>query len=203
LYDTKLRLFPGTDQLVQIRSQNVDVYNLTLHSHLYRVLTPSGANFLDFGSVIINAPTIRTIHFENLTESTLDLELTASQPEDVELYVKVEDATPRLSGKARGGAGEGRLVSDESSGGSGAGGELKERFMETLRELSAREPAPGGGVAKGKGKTRERSVGKEEEGKKVNVALAVASALKRGGRGRPVTVSITFLKMDNKLIMFI
>ena len=54
------------DQLVEIRSKNVDVNNVTLHSHLYRILTPSGSNFLDFGLVVINSPTVRTVQFENL-----------------------------------------------------------------------------------------------------------------------------------------
>lgn len=173
---------------MQIRSQNVDVYNLTLHSHLYRILTPSGSNFLDFGPVIINSPTIRTIHFENLTVHPLSLELAASQPEDVELFVKVEDATSSLPGQ-RNGITNPKYTPETGTG--NGGGELKERFMESLREVGTKVESGGSaGFGKGKAKTREKSVARgEEEGKKVNVAIAVATALKRGGRGRPVTVS--------------
>ncbi|WVQ99833.1 hypothetical protein IAU59_006976 [Kwoniella sp. CBS 9459] len=174
------------DQLVNIRSRNVDVYNLTLHSHLYRILTPSGSNFLDFGSVVINSPSIRIMHVENLSSSRLVLELSASQPEDIELFVKAEDEPlARQKAIAEGkypnaDAGLERVTSPPN-------GELKERFMETLQELSEKS---GGAIGIKKGKTREKSAGKPKkegvEGESKSIIQQVASALKKGGRGRPV-----------------
>ncbi|WVF72612.1 hypothetical protein IAT40_007430 [Kwoniella sp. CBS 6097] len=174
------------DQLVNIRSRNVDVYNLTLHSHLYRILTPSGSNFLDFGSVVINSPSIRIMHVENLSNSRLILELSASQPEDIELFVKAEDEPlARQKAIAEGkypnaDAGLERMTSPPN-------GELKERFMETLQELSEKS---GGAIGIKKGKTREKSAGKAKkegvEGESKSIIQQVAAALKKGGRGRPV-----------------
>nr|XP_019011276.1 uncharacterized protein I206_03373 [Kwoniella pini CBS 10737]OCF50057.1 hypothetical protein I206_03373 [Kwoniella pini CBS 10737] len=184
----------GNDQVVEIRSQNVDVYNLTLHSHLYRILTPSGSNFLDFGNVVINAPTVRTMHLENLSNTKLVLDLYASQPEDVELYIKAEDIpSPKtMIGPNRSTAGysenESNLALERMI--SPPNGELKERFMETLQELSEKNSANGGVVKSKINKVREKSVtrAKKEEGDKEgkSVGQQVAVALKKGGRGRPV-----------------
>ncbi|OCF57464.1 hypothetical protein L486_04922 [Kwoniella mangroviensis CBS 10435] len=177
------------DQVLEIRSQNVDVYNLTLHSHLYRILTPSGSNFLDFGNVVINAPTVRTMHIENLSETQLVLDLYASQPEDIGLYVKAEDE-PLMPGKTKAPPGKYSEVDTALERmTSPPNGELKERFMETLQELSEKN-AKGGSANRSKSKVREKSVGKakkedvEKDGKSVGQQVAVA--LKKGGRGRPV-----------------
>ena len=138
------------------------VYNLTIHSHLYRILTPSGSNFLDFGPVVINSPTIRTVYFENLTNAPLLLDLLASQPEDVELFIKSEDIPVSVQ--------PGRYTEPMDKAPSG---QLKERFMETMRELSAKaEP-----------KKKKKHVDKTDE---PSVGASVAAALKKGGRGRPV-----------------
>jgi hypothetical protein len=186
----------ANDQLVEIKSKNVDVHNLTLHSHLYRILTPSGSNFLDFASVVINSPTVRTVLFENLSSTVpLLLELSASQPEDVELFLKAEDAplSTLVSGKyADEHASLSRVVSPPN-------GELKERFMETMRELSGREPAPK--PSKAKGKTREKSStrsGENGDAPKQSVGAAVYAALKKGGRGRPVQVCLFELQGDGR-----
>ncbi|WWC93575.1 hypothetical protein V866_000410 [Kwoniella sp. B9012] len=177
------------DQVLEIRSQNVDVYNLTLHSHLYRILTPSGSNFLDFGNVVIRAPTVRTMHIENLSDTQLVLDLYASQPEDIGLYVKAEDDPP-MPGKTKAPPGKYSEVDTALERmTSPPNGELKERFMETLQELSEKN-ANGGSANRSKSKVREKSVGKakkeevEKDGKSVGQQVAVA--LKKGGRGRPV-----------------
>jgi len=174
----------ANDQLVEIKSKNVDVHNLTLHSHLYRILTPSGSNFLDFASVVINTPTVRTVLFENLSATaSLLLELSASQPEDVELFLKAEDApiSTLVAGKYDvEHTSLARVTSPPN-------GELKERFMETMRELSGKEAVVK--PNKHKGKTREKSSTRAgEEVPKQSVGAAVAAALKKGGRGRPVQV---------------
>jgi hypothetical protein len=172
------------------------VYNLTIHSHLYRILTPSGSNFLDFGSVIINSPTIRVVQFDNLTNSPLLLDLMASQPEDVELFLKAEDAPKRNItaplGKypaATSGMIE-RVTSPPT-----AGGELKERFMETMRELSDKADK-GESKAKSKKtkeKVREKSDARskaanheENGGPAKSIGAVMVAALKKGSRGKPV-----------------
>lgn len=202
LLDPNWKLADEIDQLVEIRSKNVDINNVTLHSHLYRILTPNGANFLDFGSVIINSPTVRTLLFENLTFAPLVLSLMASQPEDIELYVKLEDCDGSALDKS--------LVFKQKHADSSAlervtspqngNGDLKERFMETLRELGTRPvvPAPKVKVKGLKGKEVEKGsnaavekgsdsvAGGSAPAPKLSIGAAVAAALKKGGRGRPV-----------------
>lgn len=176
----------SNDQLVEIKSKNIDTYNLTLHSHLYRILTPSGSNFLDFASVVINSPTVRTVVFENLCQTSLLLELSASQPEDVELFLKAEDA-PQSTLAAGKYAAEHATLSRVTSP---PNGELKERFMETMRELSGKDAATTK-PSKGKGKVREKSGSKpaDDTTPKQSVGAAIAAALRKGGRGRPVQAS--------------
>ena len=176
-------------EFITIRKPLTKVYNLTIHSHLYRILTPSGSNFLDFGSVIINAPTIRTVYFQNLTFSPLLLELMASQPEDVELFVKAEDAPAVVKsgpGKyAETTAGPERAISPPN-------GELKERFMETMRELSVKADGPPAKTkaVKAKGtKVKEKNEQAGDEMPKLSIGASMMVALKKGGRGKPVQVS--------------
>lgn len=167
------------------------VYNVTLHSHLYRILTPSGSNYLDFGSVVINCPTLRTIQFENLSAASLTLDLSASAPEDVELYARVEaipDApTAPIAAHRYTGIQDGpdRIMSPPT-------GELKERFMETMNETSNKDPVKSnkGKVAKARDKSTPRPTEPAlDTATKPSVAASVAAALKKGGRGRPVLVS--------------
>ncbi|OWZ69712.1 hypothetical protein AYX14_04886 [Cryptococcus neoformans] len=176
----------ANDQLVEIKSRNVDVYNLTLHSHLYRILTPSGSNFLDFGSVVINSPTIRIINIENLSRAPLVLDLSASQPEDIELFVKAEDSS---AAKALASGKYAEEAQSSSHGGErpGGNGELKERFMEELNEKSSNA----GSIKSKKGREKSGGRVKEENGEEIggrkgNIAASVATALKKGSRGKPV-----------------
>ncbi|KAN0065717.1 hypothetical protein ACQY0O_000847 [Thecaphora frezii] len=76
------------DQIFEVRSTNVDKQRISFHSLFYRLLTPTGSNFVDFGDVNINSTRIRTFTIENTSGSKLALELTAAHPEDVTLYIK-------------------------------------------------------------------------------------------------------------------
>ena len=157
---------------------------------MYRILTPNGANFLDFGSVVINSPTVRTVQLENLTLAPLVLSLLASSIEDVEVYVKLAESTASDNNPSRQtaqGAGESSDVptprtarpaayADEhdvlervTSGGAG-NGDLKERFMETLRELESGGPVPADShKSKGaKGKVKGKADGTSSSGKGVH-----------------------------------
>lgn len=136
---------------------------------------------------MINSPTVRSVLFENVSLSTLVLELSASQPEDLELFVKLEDAPsmskpPFLGRYADSEQGPERVTMPTK-------GEMKERFMETMREISTRETSK---PSKPNGKTKDKGANKpttDGEPSKQPVAVAVGAALKRGGRGRPVLVS--------------
>lgn len=171
------------NQLVEVRSKNVDVYNVTLHSHLYRILTPSGSNFLDFGSVVINSPTVRTVQFQNLTHKPLTLDLSASQPEDVEMYIRMSDAPPTPC-KAH------PLIAryahlDQAD--RPANGNLKERFVESLEDKE-KEKEKENGEGKSKAKREKNSKSHNKDHDKQSLGASLAHALKKGNRGKHVHI---------------
>ncbi|PWN42321.1 hypothetical protein IE81DRAFT_323647 [Ceraceosorus guamensis] len=92
----------SNDQIFEVRSRNVDEERIGLHSLFYRILTPSGANFVDFNDVNINSLRLRTFSIQNLSASKLDLELSSAHPEDLRLFVRKEDsrspASPTTAG---------------------------------------------------------------------------------------------------------
>ncbi|SNX83766.1 uncharacterized protein MEPE_02474 [Melanopsichium pennsylvanicum] len=150
------------DQIFEVRSRNVDKQRISFHSLFYRILTPTGSNYVDFGDVNINSMRMRTFTIENVSDKKLSLELSPAHPEDVTLYIRAprveesRDSSPKLEAKtgvskynetqlnesqsAGIEAGEGGNVSGEK-GSSGKfksskpamkGADLKERFLETI-----------------------------------------------------------------------
>ncbi|WFD24306.1 hypothetical protein MEQU1_003005 [Malassezia equina] len=89
------------DQILEVRARNVDLQRVSFHSLFYRILTPSGSNFLDFGDVNIHAMSVRSFGIENLCSTRLSLEMSVAHPEDLQLYVvppqqpvRAQDAPP-------------------------------------------------------------------------------------------------------------
>ncbi|KAI9489901.1 hypothetical protein BDB00DRAFT_875869 [Zychaea mexicana] len=76
------------DQIVEVQSTNIDKNRVTFHSLFYRILTTTGANFLDFGSIVLNSPSIRTFTVENIRSAPLTLEITTSLLDDIAVFVK-------------------------------------------------------------------------------------------------------------------
>ncbi|KAL4208051.1 hypothetical protein AB4K20DRAFT_1914357 [Rhizopus microsporus] len=76
------------DQIIEVQSTNIDKNRVTFHSLFYRILTATGANFLDFGSIALNSPAIRTFTIENIRDKPLTLEITTSLPEDIVIYTR-------------------------------------------------------------------------------------------------------------------
>lgn len=115
------------DQIFEVCARNVDLQRVSFHSLFYRILTPSGSNFIDFGDVPINAPSVRSFGIQNLCATRLSLEMSVAHPEDLALYVKAPHLrTPVETHQAP--AREARAA------------ERKEHFLETL--ASERRPAP-------------------------------------------------------------
>jgi predicted DNA-binding protein YlxM (UPF0122 family) len=81
------------DQIIEVRSTNVDKHRVTFHSLFYRILTPTSINFLDFGSIVINSPTIRSFMIQNISKKSLTLELSTSLPDEIKLYSKSDAET--------------------------------------------------------------------------------------------------------------
>lgn len=61
---------------------------MIFHSLFYRILTPTSTNFLDFGNLLLNSPTIRTFTIDNISKKRLLLEITSSLPEEIKIYTK-------------------------------------------------------------------------------------------------------------------
>jgi hypothetical protein len=78
------------DKILEVRSVNVDGQRIGFHSLFYRILTPTGSNFIDFGDVSIGCTRLRTFAIENVSNAALSLELSAANTEDLALYVKAE-----------------------------------------------------------------------------------------------------------------
>lgn len=76
------------DQIIEVHSTNIDKNRVTFHSLFYRILTATGANFLDFGSIALNSPSLRTFTVENIRDKPLSLEITTSLPEDIAIYTR-------------------------------------------------------------------------------------------------------------------
>lgn len=76
------------DQIIEVQSTNIDKNRVTFHSLFYRILTATGANYLDFGSIALNSPSLRTFTVENIRNKPLTLDITTSIPQDLVIYVK-------------------------------------------------------------------------------------------------------------------
>lgn len=101
------------DQILEVRARNVDMQRVSFHSLFYRILTPSGSNFLDFGDVNIHASCVRSFGIENLCTTPLALELSVAHPEDLQLYVKAPQLRQGVTERERSAA-------------------LKEQFLESM-----------------------------------------------------------------------
>ncbi|KAG9297531.1 hypothetical protein G9A89_001471 [Geosiphon pyriformis] len=77
------------DQIIEVRSTNIDKNRVTFHSLFYRILTTSVSHYLNFGSTILNSPRVRTFTIDNISKKNLVLELTSSLPEEIILYQKL------------------------------------------------------------------------------------------------------------------
>jgi hypothetical protein len=76
------------DQIIEVSSKNVDKHRVTFHSLFYRILTPTGANFLDFGPVALNSPAIRTCTIVNIRDASLLLGIATSSQQEIVIYTK-------------------------------------------------------------------------------------------------------------------
>ncbi|KAG0939802.1 hypothetical protein G6F57_004485 [Rhizopus arrhizus] len=81
------------DQIIEVHSTNIDKNRVTFHSLYYRILTATGANFLDFGSIALDSPAIRTFTIENIRDKPLTLEVTTSLPDDIIIYTRNKTKT--------------------------------------------------------------------------------------------------------------
>ncbi|KAF9429715.1 hypothetical protein BGZ94_009742 [Podila epigama] len=94
-YRKQLTLFNLTnranDQIIEVRSTNIDKNRVTFHSLFYRVLYPGGSNFLDFGTVFVGGLSLRMITISNFTKKWLTLEVTTSLNGELAIYERARE----------------------------------------------------------------------------------------------------------------
>ncbi|KAG0014000.1 hypothetical protein BGZ81_000714, partial [Podila clonocystis] len=94
-YRKQLTLFNLTnranDQIIEVRSTNIDKNRVTLHSLFYRVLYPGGSNFLDFGTVFVGGVSLRMLTISNFTKNWLTLEVTTSLNGELTIYERARE----------------------------------------------------------------------------------------------------------------
>ncbi|KAG2232277.1 hypothetical protein INT48_001562 [Thamnidium elegans] len=90
-------LNPDNDQIIEVSSTNIDKYRVTFHSLFYRILTPTGANFLDFGPIALNSPAIRTCTLVNIRDTSLLLGITTSSQQEIVIYTKKKNKSSATS----------------------------------------------------------------------------------------------------------
>ncbi|KAI8076939.1 hypothetical protein BDF21DRAFT_453118 [Thamnidium elegans] len=90
-------LNPDNDQIIEVSSTNIDKYRVTFHSLFYRILTPTGTNFLDFGPIALNSPAIRTCTLVNIRDTSLLLGITTSSQQEIVIYTKKKNKSSATS----------------------------------------------------------------------------------------------------------
>ncbi|KAM0791794.1 hypothetical protein ACM66B_004057 [Microbotryomycetes sp. NB124-2] len=85
-------LNPDNSQVCLIKAANVDTRGVAFHSLFYRLLTPTGGNFVEFGNVPLNSRALRAITIDNTSASPLAIRLAASQPDDYGLYLRKSES---------------------------------------------------------------------------------------------------------------
>ncbi|KAF9115028.1 hypothetical protein BGX27_009146 [Mortierella sp. AM989] len=100
-YRKQLTLFNLTnranDQIIEVRSTNIDKNRVTFHSLFYRVLYPGGTNFLDFGNVVVGGISLRTLTISNFTRKWLTLKVTTSLTDELTVYERARDRQVHLN----------------------------------------------------------------------------------------------------------
>ncbi|KXS18827.1 hypothetical protein M427DRAFT_176995 [Gonapodya prolifera JEL478] len=87
---------PSDRHTLEVKSQNVDRHRITFHSLFYRLITPMGANFLDFGSVVTNCRSVIQLPIENVSNGDLVLALSSSGPE-LSIWEVPKNVRPSMS----------------------------------------------------------------------------------------------------------
>lgn len=190
----------ANDEILEIRSCNVDEQKVGFHSLFYRILTSTGSNFIDFGDVNINCTRLRSFGIENVSKGTLSLELSAAQPEDLKLFVKAEQDSE--SENSRRGS-QAKYAPEDSLSTTSVEAEppkvtrskltehLKERFLENISHespASIRNENTSWRVAQKQRHVLKPGQGKNEKAEKKEptkrVHVNMIAALKKGGKGR-------------------
>ncbi|KAF9200015.1 hypothetical protein BGZ49_009783, partial [Haplosporangium sp. Z 27] len=100
-YRKQLTLFNLTnranDQIIEVRSTNIDKNRVTFHSLFYRVLYPGGSNFVDFGNVVVGGLSLRTFTISNFTKNWLTLEVSTSLGGELTVYERARDHQVHLN----------------------------------------------------------------------------------------------------------
>ena len=86
------------DRVIEVYSTNIDKQRVTFHSLFYHILTPTSTNFIDFGSVVLNAFSVRCLTIQNISRKSLALEISSSMPEEIKIFMKGPETSTATEG---------------------------------------------------------------------------------------------------------
>lgn len=188
-------LNPDNSQVCLIKAANVDTRGVAFHSLFYRLLTPTGGNFVEFGSVPVNSMALRAITIQNTSMSPLGLDLSPTHPTDYQLLLRkpdnevLDDEAAESVGTAASTPPSPTAVGKDASATSAVpplapkgNGELKERVLDaifqqpvpTVRSADHQVPKPPSSSTSSSTSRHARS--------------SLATQLKEGDKGKPTQV---------------
>ena len=88
------------DQIIEVRSTNIDQQRVTFHSLFYHIITPQATHYLDFGTAVLNSSVVRTFSIENISSGELFLEITTSMPSELLVFAKIMDTKNETQGSS-------------------------------------------------------------------------------------------------------
>lgn len=163
-----------------IKAANVDTRGVAFHSLFYRLLTPTGGNFVEFGSVPVNSVALRAITIQNTSLSPLALDLSPEHPVDYQLLLRKTDDDvlnePELSAAASTPPSPTASAKDTAPK---VNGELKERVLEAIFQ----QPAPAARQEPPKAPSSATSSTTSRANRD-----SLATQLKEGDKGKPTHV---------------
>lgn len=150
---------------------------MSFHSLWYSLLTPTGGNFLEFGSVPVNSPALRAITIKNTSTAAIVLQLSPEHPEDYQLLVRKPAVVEPAAGT---------IMDDQATSTSPtpvpalkvesrSNGELKERVLDAIFQPALPRHTDVSAVPSAPSSTASSKAGCD----------FVATQLKEGLRGKP------------------
>ena len=181
---------PHDSSVCLVKAVNVDTRGMAFHSRFYKLLTPTGGNFCEFGTVPVHGAAWRAITVQNTSPDALALELAAAHPEEYQLFLRKAEPVPAVDGAEQG---QGRITEvgaevapctppkGATKTESVTKGELKERVLDAMMQpgpVRTEPPAPSAPSSSTSLKAaQENAVNQLKEGLKAQPTLAYGSTM--------------------------
>ncbi|KAM0755513.1 hypothetical protein T439DRAFT_320211 [Meredithblackwellia eburnea MCA 4105] len=168
-------LNPPNSAVCLLKAANVDTRGVAFHSLFYNLLTPTGGNFVEFGSVPIHSNALRAITIKNTSLAPIVLQLSPTHPEDYQLLVRKQDSDRMRESSNGASAPESPKLGGPTPPPSQPNGELKERVLDAIFQAPPTRPAESAAPPTAPSSSTSSKAACE----------AIATQLKEGLRGKP------------------